>query len=115
MQPVEPTDKHVARVGLAFAESLIRHDWATARSYLSAAFLDENNQPADLERDYKNMTAYWDKPVESVKLASADSEWAFVAIDSTSADNGCVSEAVCVRVELEAGQPRITRIIWGRP
>jgi hypothetical protein len=115
MQPVEPTDKDVARVGLAFAEALARRDWATARSFLTADFLDENDQPADLEREYCQMTAYWDKPAESVTLDSADSAWVFVNIVSTSASYGCVLEGVGVRFEMEGRKPKITRVVWGRP
>jgi len=115
MPPDAPTENDVARVALAFAEALARRDWDTARSFLSAEFLDDNDEPADLEREYDQMTSYWDKPAESVKLTSADSEWAFVAIDSTSASYGCVLEGVAVQVEMEAGQPKITRVVWGRP
>jgi hypothetical protein len=115
MPPDAPTDNDVGRVALAFAEALARRDWTSARSFLSADFLDDNDQPADLEREYDQMTAYWDKPAESVELASADSEWADVHIDSTSASYGGVLEGVAVRVEMEAGQRKITRVIWGRP
>jgi hypothetical protein len=115
MSPDAPTDSDVGRVALAFAEALARRDWNAARSFLSAEFLDDNDEPADLEREYDQMTSYWDKPAETVKLISADPEWAFVAIDSTSASYGCVLEGVAVQVEMEAGQPKITRVVWGRP
>jgi hypothetical protein len=104
----------VARVALAFAEALVRRDWSIAHTMLAPSLRD-GWQPAELEREYCEMTSYWDRPAESVELASADSQRAYVAIKSSSEQFGAVQEAVDVRVVREGDRWLIDDIVWGRP
>src|SRR6476619_6205494 len=61
------------------------------------------------------MTSDWDRPAESVELASADSQRAYVAIQSSSEQFGAVREAVDVRVVREGDRSLIDDIVRGRP
>src|SRR5688572_30535026 len=97
MPPEPPVESPVTRVALAFATALARGDWPTAHAMLAPALRDDM-QPAELKRQYDQMTSYWDKPVTSVELGLADSERAYVAIYSQSDAYGTVQEAVDVRV-----------------
>jgi hypothetical protein len=114
MAPYESSESEVARVGLSFAEALARGDWSSAHMMLAPS-LRGDWQPLDLRREYEEMTSYWDKPANSVKLGLLDSERVHVGIYSSSDHYGTVLEAVNVRVVQEYGHWLIDDIVWGRP
>lgn len=114
MPPEPPSETDVARVAVAFAEALARGDWAAAHAMLAPSLRD-HLQPSDLKWQFDQMTSYWDKPVTSVALGSADSERAYVAIYSDSESCGIVQESVDVRVVRNGGRRLIDHIVWGRP
>lgn len=114
MPPEEPTDSEIARVAVAFADALIKNDWAAAHAMLAPSLRDDW-QPLDLKKEFDEMTAYWDRPPVSVELAAADSERAYVAIYGASESGGTVQEAVDVRVVCQDRRWVIDQIVWGRP
>ena len=114
MKPQQPKDSEVARVGLAFAEALACGNWSAAHAMLATSLRDDC-QPSDLQREFLEMTSYWDRPAESVELGIVDSERVYVAIYSSSKHLGTVQEAVDVRVVHETGRWLIDHIVWGRP
>jgi hypothetical protein len=109
-----PPESEVARVAMAFVEALVRGDWPAAHAMLAPPLRDQC-PPGALHRQYAAMTSYWDKPPESLKLASADSERAYVALYSTSETVGTVQEGVDVSVVRQDGRWLIDDIVWGRP
>src|SRR5580693_322998 len=114
MIPEQPAETDVTRMALAFAHALVRGDWSAAHAMLAPPLRDDW-QPSDLQREFFEMTRYWENPPTSVELGFADSERAYVAIYSVSHSNGTVQEAVDVHVICEDGRWLIDEIIWGRP
>jgi hypothetical protein len=110
----EERESAVARIALAFAEALARGDWTAAHEWLAPPLRDDC-QASDLQREFDEMTSYWDKPADSVKLGSADGERVYVSIASVSAQYGTVQEAVDVRVIRDGDRWLIDDIVWGRP
>jgi hypothetical protein len=110
----EEREAALATVALAFAEALVRGDWSAAHTMLAPALRDDW-QASDLRREFDEMTSYWDKPANSVKLGLADGERAYVSISSVSDQYGTVHEAVDVRVIQDGDHWLIDDIVWGRP
>ena len=114
MASQDSTSSEVARIGLAFAEALVRGDWSAAHAMLVPSLRD-GWQPSDLHREFEAMTSYWDRTAESIEPGRADSDRVYVAIYSKSEDFGIVQEAVEVRVVQHTGRWLIDDIVWGRP
>jgi hypothetical protein len=114
MPPEQPAQIEVTHVALAFAQALAGGEWPAAHAMLAPALRDDW-QPSDLQREFGEMTSYWNKPATSVSLGLADSERAYVAIYSDSESYGTVQEAVDVRVIQHDDRWLIDDIVWGRP
>jgi hypothetical protein len=127
MQSGDRENSGVAKLGLAFAQSLVRGDYQAAHDILAIELRDDL-QPSDLKTHYEQMTSYWTAPADKVEVSHVDPPWAswpgkeerdvgwvFLAIEPHPDDRSATLEGICVRVVDENGRYRITQIEWGRP
>lgn len=114
----------IGNVALAFARALVAGEYTAAQALLASSVHGEL-KPSDLKAQYEQMTGYWAAPADDITLICVrgptewdgkdDVGWAVVAIYSHPPNDSVAQEAVSVRVTNEAGQLRISDIVWGRP
>jgi hypothetical protein len=124
MQPTDPEESRIAKIGLAFTRALVSGDYASAHRMLAPSLRDDL-QISDLTSRYERMTSYWTAPADEIELIKEIEFWpgneendvgqALVGISSHPANSFVRLEFIDVRIVKVCGQDRIGRVIWGRP
>ena len=117
----EADNTPAGKLGFAFAQAIVRGEFAEAHALLSNG-LSQEMSPQDLESSYYAMIEYGEGPPDLIQVIQVDDMhgwpsrqerdvgWAYVAICGDG-----YSEAVSVVVAEEAGREVIRMVEWGRP